>query len=62
MVMVRGMIHTGTDRSVETGADTTGTALSFLWIDMGQKSLFGLAPNAARAWDAESLLDLCRLI
>jgi len=32
IVMVRGMMHTGTDRSVEAGAgiDTTGTAVGFL--------------------------------
>jgi hypothetical protein len=36
--------------------------LKFMLDRHGQKSFFGLAPNAARAWDAESLLDLCRLM
>jgi len=34
----------------------------FLWIGMEQKRIFGLAPNAARAKDSESLLASSRLI
>jgi hypothetical protein len=49
IVIVRGMIHTGTDRSVEAGAgmDTTatGATVRVFWIGMG-KNPFGFSARA----------------